>query len=229
MNKNNKKTILIVGGSGGIGSEIIKTIRSKKVKILSPSDREMNLLNDASVKKAMKKILLKHGAIDVVVFSVSLPLKNKSILNMRWRDFEDHIDLQCKGLFSIMQNLKNQIMANHKTKFIIILTEYCIGKPPNGLADYITAKYSLMGLSKCMAAELAKYNSTVNMVSPGMVYTGLISFLPPKLIEITAGKNPLKRLATPKDVANVVKFLSSDEADYLNGVNVTVNGGGVML
>lgn len=85
-----------------------------------------------------------------------------------------------------------------------------------------------MGMAKSMAVELAKYNCTVNMVSPGMTSTNLISNLPQKLIEITAANNPLGRIARPKDVANVVLFLASDEAEYINGTNILVNGGGIM-
>ena len=80
-----------------------------------------------------------------------------------------------------------------------------------------------------MSVELAKHNCTVNMVSPGMVDTNLISNLPPKLVEITAENNPLKRIAASSDVAKVILFLSSEGSDYLNGVNILVNGGGAML
>ena len=75
--------------------------------------------------------------------------------------------------------------------------------PPASLSDYITAKYGLMGLCKSLAVELAKYNCTINMISPGMTKTDLLSNLPPKLIEMTALQNPLKRIASVKDVANV--------------------------
>jgi 3-oxoacyl-[acyl-carrier protein] reductase len=147
---------------------------------------------------------------------------------MVWEDIQKHIDTQVKGFFFIIQSLKPLIKSKHKIKFIIILTEYCTGKPPSGLSHYITAKYSLMGFGKSMAVELAKYNSTVNMISPGMVTTNLIKGLPPKLIEMTAETNPLKRIANPQDVSNTVLFLCSDGSDYLNGVNILVNGGGMM-
>lgn len=226
--KNKKKTVLVIGGSGGIGTEIVKKMTSTGAKVLSPNERELNLQNEASIKEAMQKILKGYANIDVIIFSATLPLKNKHILDMGWKDFDAHIKLQARGFFNIFQNLKEQVKARHRTKFIVILTEYCIGKPPSGIADYVTAKYALMGLAKSMAVELAKYNCTVNMISPGMVNTGLMSFLPPKLIEITAESNPLKRLASTKDIADVVEFLASDKSEYLNGVNITVNGGGVM-
>mgnify|MGYP001614193427 FL=1 len=120
------------------------------------------------------------------------------------------------------------IKKQSRTKIVVLLTECCFGQPPNGMADYVSAKYALEGFSKSLAVELARYNCTVNMVSPGVMKTPLTAMLPDKLFELLAMQNPLKKLATPDDVAGVVEFLISDAADYLNGVNIPVNGGGVM-
>jgi len=244
----NDKIALVLGGSGGIGLQLVRSMISKNIKVCATyrqnkddleklqklnegklSIYQMDLSDEASIKNAFDGIYKAHDKIDIVVFSATYPTKNKQILNMEWKDFQEHLDLQIKGSFYVIQNLKSQLEVKHKTKFIIILTEYCIGKPPAGLSHYVSAKYCLMGFAKSMAVELAKYNCTVNMVSPGMADTDLISNLPPKLVEMTSESNPLKRIATAKDVANVVLFLSSDDSDYLNGVNITVNGGGVML
>ena len=86
-----------------------------------------------------------------------------------------------------------------------------------------------MGMAKSMAIELSQYDSTVNMISPGMVETPLLDDLPSKLVEMTAYQNPMKRNAVPKDVSNAISFLASDQSDYLNGTNITLNGGGKML
>ena len=86
-----------------------------------------------------------------------------------------------------------------------------------------------MGMAKTMAVELAQYGCTVNMVSPGMVETPLLDSLPSKLIEMNAYQNPLKRNAVPDDVSNVISFLASDQSDYINGANIVINGGAVMI
>ena len=244
----NEKVALVLGGNGGIGLEVIKSLAGKGINVCATyhsnkkdleklqgsnkgkvSSYQMDLSDEVSINNAFDEISKEYNKIDIVVFSVTPPIKNKQILKMEWKDFQEHLDLQIKGLFYIIQNLKAQLEAKHKTKFIILLTEYCIGKPPAGLSHYVSAKYCLRGFAKSMAIEFAKYNCTVNMISPGMVDTNLISNLPPKLVEITSESNPLKRIAKAKDVANVVLFLSSDDSDYLNGVNITVNGGGIML
>jgi 3-oxoacyl-[acyl-carrier protein] reductase len=244
----NEKVALVLGGNGGIGLEVIKSLAGKGINVCATyhsnkkdleklqgsnkgkvSSYQMDLSDEVSINNAFDEISKEYNKIDIVVFSVTPPIKNKQILKMEWKDFQEHLDLQIKGLFYIIQNLKAQLEAKHKTKFIILLTEYCIGKPPAGLSHYVSAKYCLRGFAKSMAIEFAKYNCTVNMISPGMVDTNLISNLPPKLVEITSESNPLKRIAKAKDVANVVLFLSSEDSDYLNGVNITVNGGGIML
>lgn len=242
------KVALVLGGSGSIGSEIVRLMISRNIRVCATYQQNkaqleklqksnenklsiyrMDLSDEASIKNAFDEIHRAYDKIDIVVFAATYPIKNRQILNMGWKDFQEHLDLQIKGSFCVIQNMKSQLEARHKTKFIIILTEYCIGKPPAGLSHYVSAKYCLMGFAKSMAIELAKYSCTVNMISPGMTDTDLIKNLPPKLVEITSESNPLKRIATAKDVANVVLFLSSEDSDYLNGVNLLVNGGGIML
>ncbi len=244
----NKKVALIIGGSGGIGSAITRRLFSNGMLVCSTylknkekidrlqdelgndniSFYKCDVRQDGEVMATIKEILEKHNKIDVVVFTVTVPLKYKRILNIEWNDIYEGVELQLKAMLFVMQCLGEQIRSKHKTKFIVILTEVCVGAPPKGLSHYITSKYSAMGLSKAMAVELAQYGCTVNMVSPGMVNTELLNDLPPKLIEMTAHNNPLKRIANPEEIANVVSFLASEDSDYLNGANILVNGGGVI-
>ena len=241
MRKMNNKAALIIGGSGGIGAEIARQMADKGIKVYSSyyngqtapqqasvSSFPIDVTDSLSVQNALSKIL-KERQIDIVVFSATAPVENKPFMTIQWEDYAKHMDVQIKGLFNIVSALKGQLKSKYKTKFIIILTEYCAGKPPASLSHYITAKYALWGLAKSMAVELARYNCTVNMISPGMTDTRLISNLPSKLIEITAERNLLGRIAKPLDVARVVLFLASDESEYLNGTNIFVNGGEVMV
>ena len=243
-----KRVAFIIGGAGGIGAECVRSLLKQDMKVcftycgnkeksedllnnLNTRDAEiyyLDLSKEETIVKAIEKLIEKNKKIDVVVHSASTPLTHKRIQDLKWDDFQMHIDVQTKGMFIVVKSLFPLIKKGHKIKFIAILTEYCIAKPPSSLSDYVTAKYSLMGFSKSMAVELARYGCTFNMISPGMTKTGFISDLPPKLIEITADKNPMKRIAEPEDVANVVAFLASGKSDYINGVNIVVNGGGVI-
>jgi len=244
-----QKIALVIGGSGGIGSAVVRRLlangffvcatyahNGQKVETLRRKFEgkpvtfyQMDLLDENETKSTMEQIVKDHPRIDVVVFAPSPPLTPIHLLEADWDEFETHHRVQVRGMWQVVNSLKIQIKAGNGIKFIVLLTEACVGKPPSRLASYVTAKYGLLGFAKVMAVELAPYHCTVNCVSPGMVETNLIQSFPSKMVEMTAAQNPLKRIATPEDVAGVVSFLASDEAGYLNGVNVTVNGGEIML
>ena len=142
---------------------------------------------------------------------------------------QKQFDLQMKSFFQISKSIVPQMKSNKFGKIISILTSYLIGKPPNLLADYIVAKYSLLGMTKCMATELGPFGIRVNSVSPSMVNTPLTESLPKKLKEITKSQVPLEsKLAEPVDIAKVVHFLCSESANYITGENILVTGGATM-
>ncbi len=239
MKKN--KTALVVGGSGGIGFSISKKLSSNNFKVHSTYHKNKKIIKDKDIifhncdvtkednlNNTLNLILEKNNHIDLIVFTVSPNLKNMKILDLDLEQIYYHIDLQVMSLFRIIKFLKKQFEKKNKTKIVVILTEYCFGKPPKSLSHYITSKYALMGLAKCLSVELADFNCNVNMISPGMVDTELIKNLPPKLIELTAYQNPLKRIASPEDISELVLFLSSSKSDYINGVNIPVNGGNLL-
>jgi 3-oxoacyl-[acyl-carrier protein] reductase len=99
--------------------------------------------------------------------------------------------------------------------------------PPKALAHYTTTKYALLGLMKALAAEYADKHISINAVSPSMTETSFLSGLPVKLIELSAAAHPLKRNASTQDIAPIIKFLLSSDADYIGGANVPVTGGSV--
>lgn len=245
----NKKVSVIFGGAGGIGSETAKRMaeRGDIVCIVDHNQEKIDLKKNEignnsvfgyqaditiedSVKKIIDIIYDQHGRVDTIVFSVSYPLEHKMILSpdLIWEDYMKHFDIQVKGLYNIIRSLKKDNKENFPKKIIVLITEACFGKPPAGLSHYVTAKYALIGYSKSLSVELAKYRCSVNMVSPGMVDTSLIRDFPSKLVEVAAAGNPLKRIAQPSDVAKIILFLSSGDADYINGVNLLVNGGSIV-
>ncbi len=117
----------------------------------------------------------------------------------------------------------------HSGKIINILSSYVLNLPPEKIAPYITAKYALLGLSKALAVELIKYGITVNMISPGLMATDLSHYLPRKYLEVYSAKHPMGRMTTTDDTADVLEFLISDRANFLNGINIPVNGRGEIL
>lgn len=236
-----QKNAIVFGAAGGIGREIIKKLAvlgtrvyaSYYSTVVNAGDNivpvQIDVTNVKSVATGVASISRDSESIDAVVYAVSSPLEYKSVLERDQQDLEKHLSVQVLGFDNVVKSLASEIKTGSGIRFVIVLSEACLGTPPAGFAGYVAAKYALMGYSKCLAVELAKYNCTVNFVSPGLTDTELLAAYPPKAIEIAAAQNPLGRIAAPADVAAAVLFLLAKETSYLNGVNISVNGGSVML
>ena len=248
--KNDFKTALVIGGNGGIGSSSVAKLledgfyvvasyyknkqRLEEIQNKSANKERLKLIqldatSDEDMNSKMNELLTTHGTIDIIIFSISEEYKNIRIFNLKWEEMSNQLTNQLKSLHNLYSSLSHQIKDNVKTKFIVLLSEVCFGSPPKGFSHYVTGKYALLGFAKSLAIELSAYNSTVNMISPGMVETDLLSNMPRKLIEINASQNPLGRNGSPDDVASLVSFLASDKSDYLNGINIPINGGGKII
>lgn len=235
----NPKRMLIIGGSGGIGRATAQLCRARGFMVIStylrerPNDasidwRALDVRNPAMMSDVVGAIQ-REGPIDVIVYAPTSPISYTPLPQAEWHEFADHLDVQVRGFYHLLAALRSDMFGRHPMHIIVLLTEACFGKPPSRLAPYIAAKSALFGLAKASAVELARYGTRVNMVSPGMTHTPLIARMPPKLLELEAEQNPLGRIAEPEDVAQVIAFLASDGASYLNGENVFVNGGAVMV
>ena len=241
------KHILITGANGGIGYAISKLLLKHNAHLIlfyhkkrqnidsltkNHSDNTQNieihqidLTNEKELDNIINSILKKHQ-IDIFIHLPTYQTIHKDIMKMNWSDFQKHIDLQTKSFFQITKLVVPSMKAQKHGRIINVLTSYVIGRPPNGISDYIVGKYSLLGLSKCMASELGKFGIRINSVSPSMMNTPLIEQLPSKLKEITRSEVPLEnRLADPVEVAGTILFLCSDNAKYITGENILVTGG----
>jgi 3-oxoacyl-[acyl-carrier protein] reductase len=108
-----------------------------------------------------------------------------------------------------------------------MLSSYVEKTVPKANSPYIVGKFALLGLMKSLVSEYATSNIQVNAVSPSLMETNFLSNLPELISEMTAQQHPLKRNAMPTDVVPVIRFLLSKESDYINGANISVNGGGL--
>ncbi len=241
--------ILVTGANGGIGISICEMLlqnnaklvlfyhdkRNEIDKLLSKYENfrtrieihQVNLLDHTKLGNTLNTVLNKVS-VDSFIHSVTLPIENKSIEEMKWEDYQSHIEMQTRSFLQIVQSLVPSMKERKHGKIINILTAYTVSSPPNRISHYIVGKYSLLGLSKALAVELGTYGISVNCVSPSMVNTPLIEKLPSKLKEITAGQIPMKRLAEPVDVASTALFLCSKYSDFITGENILVTGGQFM-
>ena len=240
------KHILITGANGGIGFEVARLLAEQKANLTllyhenqqqlenfsTPGQqleiKKVDLANEKELNNTITSILQNHP-IDIFIHSPAYPIQHRDIMNTTWNDFQKQIDLQTKSFLQISKLIIPQMKSQKFGKIISILTSYVVGKPPNGIPDYVVGKYSLLGLTKCMAGELGPFGIRANSVSPSMVNTPLTDPLPEKLKEITKLQIPLEgRLAEPVEVAGTVLFLCTDNSNYITGENILVTGGHTM-
>lgn len=235
-----KKVILITGGSRGLGAAFVKKLSEAEENSVyftysDPSadlenvDRGVPVLCDQRKEEriidCVSGILREQGRIDVLVNNACPPFTPCDFLETDWSMFQELLDVNVKGAYLFSREAARAMKRQEGGKIINILSSYVINVPPEKLSFYILAKHALAGLSKALAAELGRYKITVNMISPGMMETKLTDYLPARYFEAYRQKHPMKRMTAPEDVASVLEFLISDGAQFLNGVNIPVNGG----
>jgi len=242
--------ILITGANGGIGYSIAETLLKNNANlVLCYSSNRQNIdkliqtypkyksnieifkinLADFTLTTDIIDKILQKGHIDAFIHSVTNSIKHSSVLNFSWDEYQSNIDIQTRSFFEIIQKIVPLMKIKKKGRIINILTSYVVGTPPKQISPYLVGKYSLLGLSKSLAIELAEFGITVNCISPSMTQTQLIDDLPSKLKEISKIQNPSKRLANPSDIASAVLFYCSDTSDFVTGSNLLVTGGENML
>ena len=238
-----KKRILITGANSTIGSSISKTLLENNANLIlfyhenhdsvdrlkelfnsSCESYKVNLLDDSQTISVITNVLEK-GDIDCFVHCVSIPFSLKNILDLNWENYLFHIQLQTKSFLKISQLIIPKMKAKKSGKIVSIISTSTMGKPPSNMSDYVVSKYSLLGISKCLAIEMARFNINVNCISPSFIDTNLTQFLPSKFKEISLNQTPLGKEITPQDVANTTLFLLSENSDNITGENIVVSGG----
>ena len=163
------------------------------------------------------------GKVDILINNAGIT-RDKLVLNMDEKDFDAVINVNLKGTFNMIKHFYKHFMKNRGGR--IVSTSSIVGLIGNaGQANYSASKAGIIGLTKSVARELAGRNVTVNAVAPGYIGTDMTNVLPDKVKETMKAQIPAKRIGTPEDVANVVAFLCSDEAAYVTGEVIRVDGG----
>ena len=239
INFKNKK-VLITGASGGIGKELVKKFHSLGASVLG-SGTKIEKLND--VKKNYPEIKIKkfdiseHSRIEDFIEDVTLELGGLDILINNAGTNVDNISLRMKedewkkvidiNLTSTFLLSKYGIKKMLKNKFgrVVNITSV-VGHTGNlGQSNYAASKAGLIGMSKSLAIEYAKKNITVNCVSPGFIVSDMTMNIAEKVKIYLTSRIPMGKLGTGEDVSNSVAFLSSEEASYITGETIHVNGG----
>jgi len=163
------------------------------------------------------------GPVDVLVNNAGIT-RDRKFENMTREDWDDVIDVNLGGVFNCTKAFFGDIRAAEHGRLINIAS--VVGQQGNyGQANYATTKAGLFGFTRTIALELASHGSTANCVAPGFVETDMLETVPERVKEKILRRIPLDRFATPDDVACIVRFVASEEASYMTGQILAVNGG----
>ncbi|OIP45609.1 MAG: 3-oxoacyl-[acyl-carrier-protein] reductase [Deltaproteobacteria bacterium CG_4_10_14_3_um_filter_60_8] len=239
------KVAVVTGGSRGIGKEIALRLGAAGayvyVNYRSRSDAAeatvaeimaaggqaravpFNVADTAGVEAAFAAILAEAGRLDILVNNAGIT-RDGLLMKMKEADWDDVLAINLKGAFLCMKAVCRPMMKQRSGRIITITS--VIGFAGNaGQANYAAAKAGLMGLTRSMARELASRGITVNAVAPGYIDTDMTRDLDETVKEKIRAEIPMGTLGTPADVAGAVMFLVSDDARYVTGQGLHVNGG----
>lgn len=203
--------------------DVVKEIEALGVKALAV---KADISSYSDVEIMMKKCIEKFGSIDILVNNAGIT-KDGLLMRMKEEDFDSVIDINLKGAFNCTKHV-SAIMLRQRSGRVINISSVTGITGNAGQVNYSSAKAGIIGMTKSVAREFASRGVTCNAVAPGFIQTDMTNALPIKVKDTLMNTIPLKRLGTPNDVANVVAFLASEEASYITGQVINVDGGMVM-
>jgi 3-oxoacyl-[acyl-carrier protein] reductase len=183
----------------------------------------LDLASTDSIASAFATTAKEFGRVDILVNNAAIT-KDGLAMRMKKQDWDSVLHVNLSGAFHCIQQTLPAMMRDRWGRIINITS--VVGQAGNpGQANYVASKAGLIGLTKSIAQEMASRNITVNAVAPGFITTDMTGTLAPELKEKLLASIPLKRFGSPEDVAAAVRFLASDDAGYITGHVLSVNGG----
>jgi len=234
------KVVLITGASGGIGKAIAKRFAETQTKValndIVPAEEALKsfsqevggkyFLADVSkleeVEKMVADIQKEFGRLDVLVNNAGIT-QDRTLAKMTKEEWQRVIDIDLTGVFNCTKAALPLIIANQGK---IISVSSLVGQRGNfGQTNYAAAKAGIIGFTKTLAKEVGRFGVTVNAIAPGFIETRLTENLPPEVIETVKKFTPLGRFGKPEEVANLIFFLASEEANFITGAVFNIDGG----
>lgn len=241
MQKLENKVAVITGGSAGIGKATALRFVAEGARVaiwdlarergealageLGPSARffEVNTADAAAVSAAVAETLAVFGRIDILINNAGIT-RDATLLKMSPEQWEQVIDVNLTGVFNCTKAIAPVMVGQGSGR--IINASSVVGLYGNfGQTNYAATKAGVIAMSKVWAKELGRKGITVNAVAPGFIATEMVAAMPEEVLAKMREKVPVARLGAPEEIASVYAFLASDEAAYINGATISVDGG----
>lgn len=239
------KIALVTGASRGIGRAIAEKLVACGATVIGTATTEsgaqaisqylgsngkgvaLNVTDEKSIESVLDAIKAQFGDIDILVNNAGITRDNL-LMRMKDQEWQDIIDTNLTSIFRLSKALMRSMMKKRYGRIVTIGS--VVGTMGNaGQANYAAAKAGLIGFSKSLAREVASRGITVNVVAPGFIETDMTKALSDEQRTAILSQVPANRLGDPKDIANAVAFLVSDDASYITGETLHVNGGMYMV
>ena len=244
MNQLTNKVAIITGGAAGIGMATVEKfleegaivsawdvnqgLGEQLLERLQTADnrlefRQVDVTNEKTVSDTIDLISEKHGHLDILINNAGIT-RDATLLKMESEAFDQVIDVNLKAVFICGQAAARHMVAQGSG--VIINASSVVGLYGNfGQTNYVASKAGVIGMTQVWARELGRKGVRVNAVAPGFIATEMVKKMPEKVIEMMSGKAPLQRIGEPSEVAAVYSFLASDEASFIHGTTISVDGG----
>lgn len=243
MKRLENKVAIVTGGAQGIGKATVEKFISEGASVViwdvdetkgsqfaqelsgkgNTKFMKVNVAKFDEVEKAVQAIIAEFGKIDILVNNAGI-LRDATLAKMTPEQWQQVIDVNLTGVFNCTKNAAPYMIERQYGK--IINATSVVGIYGNfGQTNYVATKSGVIGMTKVWARELGRKGINVNAIAPGFIATEMVSSMPEKVIAMMKEKTPLGRLGTPEDIANAYLFLASEEASFINGAVLSVDGG----
>ena len=234
------KKILITGASGAIGNELVKkfvslggdvlgtgtkTEKLEQIKQKYPNIKvtKFDMSEHSKIEEFVNNVALELGGLDILINNAGKNIDNLS-LRMKDDEWKRVIDINLTSTFLLAKHSIKKMLKNKFGRVVNITS--VVGHTGNlGQSNYAASKAGIIGMSKSLAIEYAKKNITINCVSPGFIISDMTMNIAEKVKLFLTSRIPMGRLGSGEDVSNCVAFLSSEQASYVTGETIHVNGG----
>lgn len=238
------RVAVITGGSNGIGKAAVQRFLEEGAKVIVWDVAEkagqevetefktqgfdiyfqkVNTADAAEVEKATAEALEKYGQIDVLINNAGIT-RDSTLVKMTQEQWQQVIDVNLTGVYNCTRSIAPHMVE--RGSGVILNASSVVGLYGNfGQTNYAATKAGVIAMTQTWSRELGRKGVRVNAVAPGFILTDMVKAMPEEVLAKMAAKVPLKRLGEPRDIANIYAFLASDNASYINGTTISVDGG----